>query len=406
MWFLEGVVIAFQSIWANKLRTILTLVGIIIGVTTLIAVVSVINGMNNYMTSTINSMGSNTFIIDKEGLITSEEEWFESLKRKRITTDDMKSVERYCSLCENVGGATQHRMTKVKYGSEYLEDVVMQGITYNFLEVSDLEIDYGRAFVESDEAHRASVCLVGPDIVSNLIEYGNPIGQDIKVGKYYFRIVGVAKPRGSFLTINQDSWVIVPLSTFEKYFGRRETITIYAKAISMSVMQEAQDEARHIMRTRRKLNYDQKDDFDIMTTETFMELYNNLTATLWMVLVLISSISLIVGGIVIMNIMLVSVTERTREVGIRKAIGARRRDILWQFLVEAVTLAAVGGGMGIALGVLFALIVDKATPLPASVELWAVMTGLAVASSVGIVFGLFPAVKAARLDPIESLRYE
>jgi putative ABC transport system permease protein len=406
MWFLEGVIIAFQSIWANKLRTILTLVGIIIGVTTLIAVVSVINGMNNYMTATINSMGSNTFIIDKEGLITSEEEWYEARKRKRITIEDMKAVERYCSLCENVGGSSQHRMTKVKYGAEYLEDVILQGITYNFLEVSDLEIDYGRTFIESDEAHRASVCLVGPDIVSNLIKYGNPIGQDIKVGKYYFRIVGVAKPRGSFLTINQDSWVIVPLSTYEKYFGRRETITIYAKAVKMSLMQEAQDEARLIMRTRRKLEYDQKDDFDIMTTETFMELYNSLTATLWMVLVLISSISLIVGGIVIMNIMLVSVTERTREVGIRKAIGARRRDILWQFLVESVTLAAVGGGMGIALGIIFALLVDTATPLPASVELWAVLTGLAVASSVGIVFGIFPAVKAARLDPIESLRYE
>ncbi len=406
MWFLEGVLIAIQSIWANKLRTFLTLIGIIIGVTTLIAVVSIINGMNRYIATKINSMGSNTFIIDKEGLITSEEEWFEAQKRKRITIEDMKAVEKYCSLCENVGGASEHRLTKVKYGSEYLEDVILQGITYNFLEVSDLEIDYGRAFVESDEVHRASVCLVGPDIVSNVIKYGNPLGRDIKIGKYYFRIVGVAKPRGSFLTINQDSWVIVPLSTFEKYFSRRQTIGIYAKAISMNVMQEAQDEARQIMRARRKLKYSDKDDFDIMTSASFIQLYESLTATLWIVLVLISSISLIVGGIVIMNIMLVSVTERTREVGIRKAIGARRRDILWQFLVEAVTLAAVGGGLGIGLGILFALLVDKATPLPASVELWAVMTGLAVASSVGIIFGLFPAVKAARLDPIESLRYE
>lgn len=406
MWFLEGVVIAFQSVWANKLRTILTLIGIIIGVTTLIAVVSVINGMNNYMSERINSMGSNTFIIDKMGLITSEDDWLEARRRKRITLEDLRAVERHCSLCENVGGATDVDLVKVKYGSEYLEDVYVRGITFNFLEVSDMEIDYGRPLNEADETHRVSVCLVGPDIVKHLMKDGNALGKDVKVGKYYFRIVGVAKPRGSFMTVNQDSWVIVPLTTHEKYFGRRRSISIYAKAMSMSVMEQAQDEARQIMRTRRKLQYDQKDDFDIMTTATFIELYNNLTATLWIVLVLISSVSLIVGGIVIMNIMLVSVTERTREVGIRKAIGARRRDILWQFLVEAVTLSAVGGGAGISLGIILAVIVDRLTPLPASVELWAVIAGLAVASGIGIIFGLFPAVKAARLDPIEALRYE
>jgi putative ABC transport system permease protein len=406
MWFLEGVIIAIQSIWANKLRSVLTLIGIIIGVTTLIAVVSVINGMNNYVAAQINSMGSNTFIIDKMGIITSDEDWFEALKRKRITIDDMRAVERYCSLCGNVGGATDVSLVKVKFGAEYIEDIYLRGITYNFLDVSDMEIDYGRSLNETDEDHRASVCIVGPDIVKNLIKYENPLGKDIKVGKYYFRIVGVAKPRGSFMTINQDSWVIVPLTTHEKYFARRRSISIYAKAISMAVMQEAQDEARSIMRTRRKLKYDQKDDFDIMTTESFIQLYRSLTATLWIVLVFISSISLIVGGIVIMNIMLVSVTERTREVGIRKAIGARRRDILWQFLVEAATLAAIGGGVGILIGILFALVLDKVSPLPATVELWAVLTGFAVASTVGIVFGLFPAVKAARLNPIESLRYE
>jgi putative ABC transport system permease protein len=406
MWFFEGVVIALQSIWANKLRSVLTLIGIIIGVTTVITVVSVINGMNSYVADQINSMGSNTFIIDRMGVITSEEDWLEARKRKRITIEDMRAVEKYCSLCENVGGASDVTQRKVKYGSDYLEDVMLRGITYNFLEVSDLEIDYGRSLVESDEDHRASVCIVGPDIVTRLIKFGNPIGKDIKVGKYYFRIVGVAKPRGSFMTVNQDNFVIVPLTTYEKYFSRRRSIAIYAKAVDMAVMEEAQDEARMIMRARRKIDYSQKDDFDIMTAATFMELFRNLTAVAWMVLVLISSISLVVGGIVIMNIMLVSVTERTREVGIRKAIGARRRDILWQFLVEAVTLAVFGGGIGIVLGIIFALILDSVSPLPASVQLWAVTLGLIVSSSVGIIFGIFPAVKAARLDPIEALRYE
>lgn len=406
MWFLEGVIIAIQSIWANKLRTILTLIGIIIGVTTLIAVVSVINGMNNYVTTKINSMGSNTFIIDKEGLITSEEEWLKTRKRKNITVEDMRAVERYCDLCGNVGGTAEPSMTKVKYGADYLDDIWVVGGTYNYLEISDVDLDYGRPLNESDDLHRSAVCLVGPDIVSNLIKSGSALGKDIKVGKYYLRIVGVAKSRGSFLGMNQDNWVVVPLTTYQKYFGRRKSISIYAKAKDMKLMEEAQDQARSILRARRKLQYNQKDDFGIMTAATFINLYNDLTATLWIVLVFISSIALIVGGIVIMNIMLVSVTERTREVGIRKAIGARRRDILWQFLVEAATLSAIGGGIGVLIGIIFAVILDHVSPLPATVELWAVMTGLAVASGVGIIFGLFPAVKAARLDPIESLRYE
>jgi putative ABC transport system permease protein len=406
MWFFEGVIIAIQSIWANKLRTILTLIGIIIGVTTLIAVVSVINGMNNYVTTKINSMGSNTFIVDKEGLITSEEEWIKTRKRKNITVEDMRAVERYCDLCENVGGTPEPSPTKVKYGADYLEDIWVVGATYNYLDISDVDLDYGRPMSESDDLHRSAVCLVGPDIVSNLIKSGSALGKDIKVGKYYFRIVGVAKSRGSFLGMNQDNWVVVPLTTYQKYFGRRRSISIYAKAKDIKLMEEAQDQVRSILRARRKLQYNQKDDFGIMTAATFLNLYNDITATLWIVLVFISSIALIVGGIVIMNIMLVSVTERTREVGIRKAIGARRRDILWQFLVEAATLSAIGGGIGVLIGIIFAVILDYASPLPATVELWAVMTGLAVASGVGIIFGLFPAVKAARLDPIESLRYE
>ncbi len=406
MWFLEGVIIAIQSIWANKLRSVLTLIGIIIGVTTLIAVVSVINGVNKYITSRIETLGSNTFIIDKEGLITSEEEWLRARKRKNITVEDMRAVARYCDLCEDVGGTAEPSLTKVKYGADYLDDIWVVGATYNYIDISDVDIDYGRPLNESDDIHRSAVCLVGPDIVTNLIKYGSALGKDIKVGKYYFRIVGVGKSRGSFLGMNQDNWVVVPLTTYQKYFGKRRTISIYAKAKDMGLMEEAQDQARSILRARRKLHYNQKDDFGIMTTATFIELYNNLTATLWLVLVFVSSIALVVGGIVIMNIMLVSVTERTREVGIRKAIGARRRDILWQFLVEAATLSAVGGGIGILIGILFALVLDQVTPLPAAVELWAVVTGLAVASGVGIIFGLFPAVKAARLDPIESLRYE
>ena len=405
MWFLEGVIIAFQSIAANKLRSVLTLIGIIIGVTTVIAVVSVINGMNNYVAVKINSLGSNTFIIDKEGIITSEEDWLNAQKRKNLTIDDMRAIENQATLCENVGGGVD-AVQRIKYGSNYLEDVHLSGATYNFIDISDVEIDYGRGLDQNDEAHRAAVCIVGPDIVINLIKEGSPLGKNIKIGNYYFQIVGVAKSRGSFLGQNQDNFALIPLTTYEKYFGRRQSIAIYAKAKSIPLLQEAQDEARMILRTRHKLKYHDKDDFGIMTAGSFMELYNNFTGAAWMVLIILSSVSLLVGGIVIMNIMLVSVTERTREVGIRKAIGARRRDILWQFLVEAVTLSIIGGAIGVLLGIALALVIGKVSPLPAAIEAWAVFSGLAVASSVGIVFGLFPALKAARLDPIESLRYE
>jgi len=405
MQFFEGVLIAFQSIVANKMRSILTLIGIIIGVATVIAVVSIINGMNNYVAVKINSLGSNTFIIDKEGIITSEDDWLNAQKRKDITIDDMRAVENGCILCENVGGSVE-RPWRIKYGSSYLEDVWVSGTTYNFLEVSDVDIEYGRPLEESDEIHRTAVCIVGPDIVENLIKFGSPLGKDIKVGNYYFRIVGVGKKRGSFMGQNQDSWVVVPLTTFEKYFGRHRTISIYAKARDVALLQEAQDEARMIMRSRHKLKYNQKDDFGVMTAGSLMQVYNSFTGVAWMVLVIISSISLLVGGIVIMNIMLVSVTERTREIGVRKAIGARRRDILWQFLVEAVTLSVIGGAVGVSLGIALALMIGKFSPLPASIETWAVASGLAVATSVGLVFGIFPALKAARLDPIESLRYE
>ncbi len=405
MWFIEGVLMAIQAIWANKLRSVLTLIGIIIGITTVIAVVSIINGMNNYVGAKINSMGSNTFIIDREGIVTSEEDWLNAQKRKKMTIEDMRAIERYCNLCVTVGGSVE-TTRRIKYGSDYLEDVSISGSTFNFFDVTDVELDYGRALNESDEIHHSSVCLIGPDVVTNLFKRGQALGKDIKIGEYYFRIVGVGKARGSFLGNNQDNWVVVPLTAYEKCFGRRRSITIYAKAASASMLEDAQDQARMVIRSRHKLKYDQKDDFGIFNAASLMQLYSNFTGAAWIVLTLISSISLIVGGIVIMNIMLVSVTERTREIGVRKAIGAKRRDILWQFLVEAVTLSAIGGVVGVLSGISLALIIGKFSPLPASIELWAVLSGLGVASSVGIIFGIFPALKASRLDPIEALRYE
>jgi putative ABC transport system permease protein len=406
MRFFEGVAIALQAIWANKLRSVLTLIGIIIGVTTVIAVVSVINGMDNYVADRISSMGSSTFMVDKEGIITSEDDYFKKRKRKNFTLDDLEAVKKNCELCLDVGGIMGGRTLRIKYGANYLEDVDVAGSTYNYIEISDIDLDYGRMLNEIDDRHGTAVCVVGPDVVSNLLKDQQPIGKRLKIGKYYYTIIGVAKKRGSFIGINQDSWVVIPLKTYIKYIERRTSVTIYVKARYMENMQETQDQVRSLLRDRRKLSYAQEDDFDIMTAASIMSVYDNFVGGAWLVLIIISSISLLVGGIVIMNIMLVSVTERTREIGIRKAIGARRLDILWQFLVEAVTLSVLGGGIGVLIGIGFAAAVGSLSPLPADVELWSVLSGLGVASSVGLVFGIFPAMKAARLDPIDSLRYE
>jgi len=294
----------------------------------------------------------------------------------------------------------------VKYKNQYLSDIGIAGATANLHQISNIDVEYGRHITELEELHRRQVVFVGWEIVDKLFPNVDPIGKEIKVGGRRFTIVGVAKKRGSFLGQNQDSFVIIPITTFLKVFGTRRNLDILVKTVDLESMREAQDQARVVLRLRRKVPQDKPDDFAIMTSDTFMQLYRNFTSTAYLVMIGVSSIALLVGGIVIMNIMLVSVTQRTREVGIRKAMGARKRDILWQFLVEAVTIAAVGGIIGILIGTVIAKIVSATTPLPSAVELWSVVLGLLISSSVGIFFGIFPAMKAAKLNPIEALRYE
>jgi putative ABC transport system permease protein len=327
------------------------------------------------------------------------------MRRKRITIDDMEAVQRYCTDCLAVGGSA-NSMGKVKYGSLYLDDVPLIGATANYTDVEDVDIANGRGFTDTDDIHRRAICLLGPDVVENLFNGQDPIDKIIKVGSMYLRVVGVGTKRGSFLGQNQDIWVVLPLHTFQKYYGRRTDLSLSIKAVSVANMEDAQDQVRVILRNRRGDKYKDPDSFGIFTAASLMTLYNNFVSTAWIVLVGVSSISLLIGGIVIMNIMLVSVTERTREIGIRKAIGARRKDILWQFLVESLTLSILGGAVGVGLGSGLALVIAAYSPLPASIETWAILSGLGIASSVGIFFGIFPAMRAARLDPVECLRYE
>jgi putative ABC transport system permease protein len=410
--FLEGIIIALRSLVANKLRSILTLVGVIIGVMTVIAITSIIAGMNKYVADQLSSVGSDTFFIDKWGLIMSDDQFFEALKRKSITMEDMEAVRNYCLDCYKVG-ASVNNSRRVKYKSNYLDDVRISGVSANLIDIIDIKVEEGegRYISRFEEEHNRAVAFIGWEIKDKLFPQTDPLGKEMKIGNQNFRIVGVAQKRGSFLGQSQDDFVHVPITTFFKHFGRfrfgREvSLDIIVKAASFELMDVAMDQARMILRARRHVPYDKKDDFAMMTGETFMDLYRQFTSTAFLTMIGISSIALIVGGIVIMNIMLVSVTERTREIGIRKALGARRKDVLWQFLVESVTLALVGGVIGILLGLFSGKIVAMNSPLPASIDFFWVTVGLFLATSVGLVFGVYPAVKAARLDPIEALRHE
>ena len=412
MQFLEGTIIALRSLVANKLRSILTLIGVIIGVMTVIAITSIIAGMNKYVADQLSAVGSDTFFIDKWGLIMSEDDWWEALKRKSITLEDMEAIRDNCTACDKVGSsADTHK--RVKRGGNYLDDVRIEGVTANVIDIMDIKVEQeeGRYISKFEEEHNRAVAFVGWEIKDKLFPFVDPIGKEIKIGNKKFEIVGIAQRKGSFLGQSKDNFVHIPITAFFKHFGRHRygrelSVDIIAKAASFESMNEAVDQARAVLRARRRVPYNEKDDFGIMTAETLMDLYRQFTSTAYLTMIGISSIALVVGGIVIMNIMLVSVTERTREVGIRKALGARRRDVLWQFLVESVTLALVGGIAGILLGLGAGKIVAVSSPLPAAADPFWIAIGLFLATSVGLVFGVYPAVKAARLDPIEALRYE
>ncbi len=405
MQFLESVGMALRSLISNKLRSILTLIGVIIGVMTVIAVVSIIAGMNKYVADQINALGSSTFFVNKFGITMSEQEYLKALKRKDLTLQDMEVIKEKCPLCWKVG-ARADAFKKIKYREKYVSDIDVRGTTANINEISDINLSSGRYPSEFENEHNRRAVLIGWEIADNLFPNQDPLGKDLKIGNYYFRVVGVATKRGTFLGESQDDFVLIPITIFNKLFGTKRFMSIFVKVENFGSMQEAQDQVRLVLRARRNVPYDKPDDFAIFTADTFMDLYRTFTSTAFLVMIGVSSIALVVGGIVIMNIMLVSVTERTREIGIRKAVGAKKKNILWQFLVEAVTLAIIGGLIGVILGGVIAKIVAATTPLPAAIEAWSVITGLIIATSVGLFFGIFPAMKAAKLDPIACLRYE
>ncbi|MBS3819652.1 ABC transporter permease [bacterium] len=403
----ESVAMALSSLWANKLRSFLTLLGIIIGVLTIIAVVSIIQGLNNYVYSKMSFYGANDFTITKYSLGSkSLEEFREEMKRKDLTMEDMRLIRRRCQSCELVGAQISTQRT-VKFKNKSLKNVSVRGVTHRDHLIGTVdELERGRQIRKEDEDHSRFVCVIGTEIKEQLFPFLDPLGKWLKVGPHNFLIIGIGQPKGKILGMSQDNYVRIPITTFYKIYGSRGSININIHTSSQQQMEKAQQEVRTILRAKRHLSFDEPDDFSFRTSETFIQLYQSATSSVYIAMIAISSIALLVGGIVVMNIMLVAVTERTKEIGIRMALGARRKDILFQFLVESAALSTAGGIIGILLGVILAQVVSTATPLPSSVEPFSILLAVGISSSVGLFFGLYPASKASKLDPVVALRSE
>jgi len=405
----EAIKIALRSLWANKLRSALTLLGVVIGVAAVIAVVTFVNGINGYVAEKIFNLGADVFIIFKVSpAVTNVDHYIEGQKRKDLTMDDYRAVREGCKLCAYVGAYARNNSGHLRYGEQPLNDTIVQGMTPAVAITQDTDIDYGRMINETDLENDSPVVVVGTDIVDNLLPGVDPIGKEIRIDGWIYRIIGVGKKKGSTLGQSLDNWAFIPMPTWFKQYGvYNSNMRISAKAVGTgAVLDEAMDQARVILRARRHDLPGTDDSFDMENNSSLLSIWSNLTGTFFIAMIGIAAISMVVGGIVIMNIMLVSVTERTREVGIRKAMGAKRADVLLQFLIEAVVLALLGGMVGVLLGIGVAKGVTFAVGMPSVIKLWAVFAGLLVAASVGIFFGVYPARKAAMLDPIAALRFE
>ena len=403
---IESFKLALASLRAHKLRSVLTLLGVIFGVFTVVAVASVIEGANKYIAEKIADMGSNTLSIEKFGIITSFEEFLEANRRnKDLTLDDVKYLRERMTLANYVG-ASGNASTEVKYGNERMSNINVRGVTASMAYIDTVQPEFGRYLSDMEEERSRYVAMIGADVADRLYGRREVIGQEIKIEGLPFEIIGVAKAQGSVFGQPQDEFVVIPITTYQKIWGARRSLSISVKGPENAKFADLQDQVKMLMRTRHRLNYSDKDTFGIITADAINDLFKSLTGVIATVALGVTSISLVVGGIVIMNIMLVAVTERTREIGIRKSLGARRKDILLQFLIESVVLSAFGGliGLGIAYGISWLLV--KFTPIPAAMPFWAVAMALIVSSATGAIFGIYPAWKAARLDPIVALRAE
>jgi len=408
----EAFRVATSSLRSNKLRTALTLMGIVVGVTAVIAVVTIIKGLDKTVAQTFSSQGSTVFTISKNPqIIKSREEFVKFNKRKDVTHDDAETIARLCSACWRVGVAG-NAVETVKHADQKSANVRIRGSKPTTMcDIDGVTIDTGRIWTESEGSSGRESCVVGPDILKNLFG-GAPadraVGQEIRIAGRPYIIIGVLEPLGSIFGFSRDNVVYIPYSTYQKTFGSRRSLVVFIQVPTAEQLEAAEDQVRTIMRNRRGLTLDNADDegFALETQDVFLNLYGSATSNIYIVTIGVAAVSLVVGGIVVMNIMLVSVTERTKEIGIRKAIGARQKDILTQFLIEAVTVTAIGGAIGVGTGFGLAYVISTLIGFPLLVSITSAVLGVGVSSAVGIISGLWPAWRAARLDPIEALRKE
>ena len=405
--FWESASIALDAIWSAKLRSFMTVLGNIVAVTSIIAVVSLIQGLNASVKQAIlNQAGADSFLVQQFPITRSDEEFDKVRGNPRITTADARAIKRYSELATAVmmDSSGQGRIT---YRDRSIDSTRIQGVTGDYINFSSFDAERGRMMSPTEVDTARPVTIIGWRTSDRLFgESVDPIDKTIQLEGVHFRVVGVSAKRGSLLGQSQDEFAVIPLGQFQMLFGSRRQVSLTVKPRDVALMPEAIDEATVALRISRRLKPKQNDNFGIFTSDTILGIYHSATNGIFAVLVGVVGLSLVVGGIVIMNIMLMVVTERTREIGLRKALGARRADITAQILTESVVLSMFGGMIGTALGAAIAMIISAFTPIPASIEWWSVVLGIGITVFVGLFFGLYPAIRAARLDPIEALRRE